>query len=308
MAMQGESAWQGKQAEPLKGTLPSALSCVFGVMGIFFAAIIFVPLATLCALVGFVRGCSSRNSTAIGLSLLGFVLCLFDFATSPSLWLLFGLGALTALVASHHSTVPTDQGVANNWHPDGYLPTIQTPSAQGNSLSAPSFDISQAGNLILRLQRYENAADDYLSHMDAVKSHYHAITDKMDRYLERERHLAGDPNMSVQRGQLSVAISQGVVAADQYHIQIQQEVSAFDDRVAPLKRDVAAFQSQCQNLPISSGDPPAWRNACRSFLVAVKEAQDKAKKLEEGIAGLEDAYAQEHQMQDEIVSRSQQIE
>src|SRR5690348_15331318 len=100
--------FESDRREPA-GILPAALGCIFGLLGIFFIGIVFVPLAALCGIIGFVRGIGSGSTTAIGLSLLAGVLCVFGFLTSPSLWLFVGLSGLAALLSSHHVAAPAMQ-------------------------------------------------------------------------------------------------------------------------------------------------------------------------------------------------------
>src|SRR3546814_17365541 len=70
---------------------------VLGVLGILTFGVIFVPLAFLCGLIGFVRGCRSGGGTGTGVSLLAMILAFCGFTVSPSLWLTSGivLGALS---------------------------------------------------------------------------------------------------------------------------------------------------------------------------------------------------------------------
>jgi hypothetical protein len=180
-------------------------------------------------------------------------------------------------------------------------PTYQTSSA-------PALDVAQGGNLILQMARYGKAADSYLGQMAAVKNHYQSITAKMNSYIQKEQALIGNPNAAVERGQLSVAISQGSVAADQYHIHVQQVWSEFENQVSPLNRATAVFQRECERLPITANDPPAWRISCQAFDAALAGAKEKASDLKAGFADLESFYAQEHQTQTGLVSRSEQIE
>lgn len=90
----------------MPGLVAGILGCVFGVIGIFALGLVFVPLALLCALVGFFRGIAGRSAAGFSTSVLAGVLALVGFATSPSLWLLAGVASLAgtgALVASQPS-------------------------------------------------------------------------------------------------------------------------------------------------------------------------------------------------------------
>src|SRR6266446_2083691 len=78
------------------GLIAGLLACVFGVLGIFSFGLIFVPLAALCSLVGLLWGVFGGSASGIGTSLLGAVLCVVGFATSPSLWAITAAGILAS--------------------------------------------------------------------------------------------------------------------------------------------------------------------------------------------------------------------
>lgn len=78
------------------GMIASLLGILFGVIGIFAVAILFVPLAFLCGLVGVFR---SRSFSAIALSGLALLLSAVGYFMSPVLLALTG-AVLTAKVVS----------------------------------------------------------------------------------------------------------------------------------------------------------------------------------------------------------------
>jgi hypothetical protein len=72
------------------GLIAGAFGCILGVLGILTSGLVFVPLATLCAVIGLVNGISRLNFAGVGLSALAAILSLIGFAASPSLWLISG--------------------------------------------------------------------------------------------------------------------------------------------------------------------------------------------------------------------------
>jgi hypothetical protein len=90
-----------------QGVIAGVFGCGFAVLGIFTLGIVFVPIAALCSLIGLVRGASGPSVTGIGISLLGGVLTVAGFVTSPALMLATG----GALVASHVASAPVQQPV-----------------------------------------------------------------------------------------------------------------------------------------------------------------------------------------------------
>jgi hypothetical protein len=299
MAERGESALRVEriivQTRTPAGTIPAVLACLFGILGIFFSGIIFVPLAALCAIIGLVRGIGSGSIVAIGLSLLALVLCFFGFLTSPSLWLLFGIGAAATLLNSNHTASVAPPSAVQN-------PSVYQPQP------LPTFDAKQGRSLVLRLTQFDSAADNYLSKIDATKSHYQAITARMSELYQREQKLVGNPDAAVERGQLSVAVSQGELASDQYHIHVQQLESQFRSQIEQLGSAVLAFERECKRLPLSARDPISWQASCQAFHAAMKQSTAKSRNLRAGSLGLETFYVQEHSAQVDLIRQSEKIE
>jgi len=65
-------------------------SIIFGIMGIFYFGIVFVPLSLIFGVIAVAKG-------QIGLGIAGLVCCGVAALTSPSLWAIFGASALFAL-------------------------------------------------------------------------------------------------------------------------------------------------------------------------------------------------------------------
>ena len=84
----------------MSGLVAGLLGCLFGTIGIFALALVFVPLAAVCTLVGLIRGVVGRSGAGIGSSLLAGVVTLIAVLTSPSLLLLLGGVAAASVLAS----------------------------------------------------------------------------------------------------------------------------------------------------------------------------------------------------------------
>ena len=72
----------------------------------------------------------------------------------------------------------------------------------------------------------------------------------MNQFLERQRQLSGD-NAAVQRGQLSVEISQGSIALDQLHLQVEAEQSSFG-LARPEHEKISTAERKCDALRLDS--------------------------------------------------------
>lgn len=79
----------------MKGVLAGIFGCIFGIIGIFAFAIVFVPLAGICAIVGLIRGIVGKSAAGIGTSLLAIMLSVVGYLLSPTL-LLITAGLTTA--------------------------------------------------------------------------------------------------------------------------------------------------------------------------------------------------------------------
>jgi hypothetical protein len=104
--------------------LAGVLACLFGILGIFTLAIVFVPLAAVCSVIGMLLGLFGRSGSGFGLSLVGGFLTAAGFAVSPSLWLIFG-GLLTTVHFWQPSVPPSKPvAVASNPPPHAVPPLV----------------------------------------------------------------------------------------------------------------------------------------------------------------------------------------
>lgn len=84
-----------------QGMVAGVLGCIFGTIGIFVLAIIFVPLAFLCGVIGLIRGVLGNSAAGIGTAILACVLAGIGFLLSP-VWMLT-TGFILATQAVDHS-------------------------------------------------------------------------------------------------------------------------------------------------------------------------------------------------------------
>jgi hypothetical protein len=106
--------------------------------------------------------------------------------------------------------------------------------------------VAQIDQLITKMQQFDSAADVHLGRFPNVEKSYQAITAKMNGYVERERQLAGNPNASNTRHQLSNAATQASFVTDQVHNQGESLQSTFDMNVKPIAAEVTTFEQRCQ--------------------------------------------------------------
>ncbi len=288
------------------GVLAGVLGCVFGVLGIFFIGLIFVPLAALCAIIGLIRGIGSGSATAVGLSIIAGILCFFGFAVSPSLWVLLGVGLLAGLIASHHATPTIAPPPVNP--PAAYYAAPPSPAYVAPTKSFDDETAETAGKLAEAVGQFDAVADRYRTDISSVDAKYQAITSRMDDLLQRERDLVGDPNASVTRGELSVAISQASIASYQLHNQVLSFESQVRDQVRPLWQSVWPVAQTCHRAPSPDFKPGPEKTNCLALLSAADTFTRNLQDLKDGFAHAEQVFQREHETQDDLKAASERIE
>lgn len=81
-----------REASENKGTgmVAGIIACVLAVLGILFLGIIFVPIATVVALIGTIIALKNKNGAGLGVNILAWVLIIVGLFTSPMLLSFFG--------------------------------------------------------------------------------------------------------------------------------------------------------------------------------------------------------------------------
>ena len=77
-----------------RGMTAGIIACVLAGVGILFFGVVFVPLAMIVALFGTFLAVKSKNTGAIGVNILAWVLVIIGVATSPLLLVAIGLQLL----------------------------------------------------------------------------------------------------------------------------------------------------------------------------------------------------------------------
>lgn len=76
------------------GVAAGICGCIFAVLGVFSLGIVFVPIAAVCSVTGFMRAATGRSVAGLAMAALSTVLTCVGFLTSPALlfvtWLSLG--------------------------------------------------------------------------------------------------------------------------------------------------------------------------------------------------------------------------
>lgn len=182
---------------------------------------------------------------------------------------------------------------------------MQADEAQRNFINA----IDQ---IIGKMQRFGSEADVHLARFPGAEKRYQAITTRISQYVARERDLAGNPNASVARSQLSVAATQTSFLTDQMHYQTQSLESSLQTNVKPLGDDLDALEQRCGE-PSSGGgslstDQIQARNAaCSRLSDAGTPFRQKFNAMASGLAHLEQVYQDEHGKQQQLLQTAEKL-
>lgn len=299
------------------GVLAGILGCIFGLLGIFSWGLIFVPLAAFCSVIGFIRGIGGRSPAGIGTSILAAMLCFWGFVFSPSLWALFAAG----LIASHVPSSSPNVAISPR-------PAIMAPQVLPQSIPAPDpaevarqraaqqereFAV-RLDNIISRMERDDAILDNYIGMLPITEQNYSAITTQMQRYLERERELAGNPRASVARSQISVAMVQGPIKTEQLHNQVQPTQWNFENSGAPLMQQIISYQNACDKFRKKISDKPVdtaaqtLEIACATLQNALMGFKPRYDALSQGFTRAEATYQRERQVQEQLVNEAFQLQ
>lgn len=75
------------------GMVAGIIACVLAVLGIITIGTIFVPIATIVALIGTIIAVKNKNGAGIGVNVLAWVLTIVALFTSPVLLTIIGVSA-----------------------------------------------------------------------------------------------------------------------------------------------------------------------------------------------------------------------
>lgn len=76
--------------------LVGILAIVFAILGIFFLAIVFVPLAVLLAIFATYKAVKKTGSLIV--AIIAWILIIVAIATSPTFWAIFGISSAASVM------------------------------------------------------------------------------------------------------------------------------------------------------------------------------------------------------------------
>ncbi|MGH9561037.1 MAG: hypothetical protein ACRD3S_06240, partial [Terracidiphilus sp.] len=112
--------------------------------------------------------------------------------------------------------------------------------------------LAQIDGLIQQMESFNTQADVHLSRFPGADGRLRAITEKIEKYVNRERQLAGNPNAGVARAQLAVAANQASMATGQLHNSLESLRSSFQNDAQPFEVKIANLVQGCRAPNFSS--------------------------------------------------------
>jgi hypothetical protein len=172
--------------------------------------------------------------------------------------------------------------------------------------------VSEVNHDVSEMQKFESEVDERLSRISGVEERYRAITAKITEYVDRERHLAGNPNASVARGQLDVAANQAEIATEQQHGAVLSFQYSVEASAPPLIKSADSIEQACHTAVSPGVLTPSQNNehitACQQLSAADATFRKKIAAIASGLAHLEQVYVQERNAQQGLLQSAQKLE
>jgi hypothetical protein len=171
--------------------------------------------------------------------------------------------------------------------------------------------VSEVNRDIDKMQQFNREARQHLSRFPAGERRFHDITAKMEEYLAGQRRLAGTPNATVVRSQLSVAMNQVSTAAEQLHNDVKSLGISFRSNATPVFGQVTGLKQACRESgqPGTGHDvPPTVRAACVRLMEADPEYEQRFGAVARGLSRLQEVYETERTTQEKLLAESQRLQ
>ncbi|MGC9953681.1 MAG: hypothetical protein ABSD21_05345 [Rhizomicrobium sp.] len=161
--------------------------------------------------------------------------------------------------------------------------------------------------LVSGMQRFDADAETHLARWPETAQTYREITAQMTAYLNHERDLVGDTEASVRRGQISAAINQTSIAADQLHNNVQSLQTNFEANVVPLMSTLELAMTRCNAAGVTTISDEI-KDACADIARANQPFRQSYTAFNNGLAQLESVYQEEREKQAQLVQASERME
>jgi hypothetical protein len=172
--------------------------------------------------------------------------------------------------------------------------------------------IAETERIVGRMERFDVEAEAHLKRFPDIEKHYREITQRVAKYVDRERELKSNPNAGVTRSQLSVAASQASIETEQLHNSIQSSQSTFELNIKPVAAEATSLEERCHadDSPgaLIPSEVEARNAACERPLLAEATFRQRYSATATGLADLERVYLQERNTQQGLLKTAETLQ
>lgn len=278
------------------GTIAGVLSCVFGVLGIFAFPLIFVPIALICALVGFVAATFSRNGRALGASFLGVLLSMGAAVKSPTIWVMLGLWALFSPHPANKVSVRPGQNIVVAASPSVGSARPEVPTSPGDAGAVNSPPVRPDGadavdQAVAAAQRFNVKTAGNMSNLSRIEARMRELSNEFEPEAGRSSTL------SIQEGRtLLNNLGQARAETDRAHEGVISAKATFETVSADRLRLVEANLAACQRQDLASFA------GCKALLVEATVFKQNVADFAAKFDALEATYQQARQVQQDLAN------
>jgi hypothetical protein len=223
-------------------------------------------------------------------------------------------GAQPIPISFRRSTVAEFQSAesALNTRSQAILKAKADADAQQKMFEEQENFVATIEGLIAKMGRFDSEADLHLGRFPNAEKSYQAITAKMQTYIAKDRQLAGDPNASNQRAQISNALNQGTNLTEQMHNQGMSLEWSLEGNIKPNAEQSISLLKQCRSFVpsktnLTETEVQNITSACSRLESAYVPFREKYDAMVNGLAHLEQVYQQERGVQEQLVQESSRL-
>jgi len=174
--------------------------------------------------------------------------------------------------------------------------------------------VAQIDQLIGKMQRFDTDADAHLVKFSDTEKKYQAITTKVNQYVEREHHLAGNPNTAVDRSGLYSDATVAAIDTNLLHMDVQSLQQDFETDGKSMADDATNLDAVCHGrgttprADLTSVQVEAISDACGRLTNALNPFRQRYSAVTAGLAHLEQVYIQEKSRQQGLLQTAQRLQ
>ncbi|MGH7035727.1 MAG: hypothetical protein ACREFL_18505 [Stellaceae bacterium] len=163
--------------------------------------------------------------------------------------------------------------------------------------------LSSLKNLTEQMIAFNRGADQMLPKFKPVEQRWRDITERMRGGLARQKSMYREGQAALARAQITVALNQAAIDANQVHIGTQTSYQSFSFKSDQLSHEAAEDNAWCRGTV-----PDTLSVPCVDFAKTNAAFVAHASLLKAAFSNLEDVWNTEKRKQEDIVQTSQHIQ